>query len=1195
MKTWYSFTTILGLLLVCWSTSIAQSENFAEQALGDSDCNETPTTFTITDNNEDSATFDFCNTEGIETNLNDGSSAGDENNMPIIICPPEMFVTTDPGRCDVDLTVPPPTISGGCPSYTFFNTFNGTPDASDTYNIGQTSVLFAVTDVCGNSSSCQLLINLSDDEDPVPECKNTTIQLNANGSYDITESDVYVGGTDNCFNVSYVGASPSKVNCSDAGSTVFVTVTVDDNRGNTGTCVAEVTVEDDNVDAVTFTTPPLDLCESEGQINGISGGSPAGGVYSGPGVTDDGNGQTYSFNTNVAGPGTHILTYTLGNCGSASDVITIIPKPAITCPDEIFVTTDPGRCDVDLTVPPPIITGGCLPISVSNTFNFTSDASDTYNIGQTSVLFVVFDDSNNSASCQLLINLSDNEDPNPICATTTVDLGPDEMYVFDGDEVLLEESSDNCFQVNFESASPAQVTCDDLGSTITVEVTVNDGRGNTNTCDATVTVTDPNSYCCDGPDAVCNDFTLVLDGDGKGSISVTDIAAASSTDCGFTSDMLSKTNFDCDDLGNGNVVTYTITDINNDSDNCTSTITVQDNSAPMPECKTTTVILDNDGNYDLTEADVFNGGTDNCGIVNFQSMSPMSVNCDDVGNSVSITVTANDGNGNTANCIALVTPVDNTKPMATCNDFTVELDANGQYNLTQAEVYAGGTDNCGTVNFESFSPMMVDCDDAQSVVEVTVMVNDGNGNSGMCTANVSVIDVIAPTPICKTSTVQLDANGKYTLLPDDVYAGGTDNCGDIYFKEMSVHEVDCSQAETTITVVVTASDNSGNPSTCEAFITVDDSIDPVVACFDQTVSFNGQAEITLSPSQLYNAAGSSDNCGTVNLVSPTSNQIITCDQLGSVVPVTVTINDGNGNTASCTANITVDGLPCDWVNTQGIGCTDQTDVDYDVSTETFSITSDDCTPVSPYIWDNTTFVKQELCGDGYIEAFIENIDGNGFAGVMMRNSLVIGAKKIALGTNTINKLRRELRAIDNYPAWPMELISFDKFWLKIERNGMVFQASASVDGLTYIPYMTQSILMDDCIEVGLYTYSLVQGETVTSDFSEVTIGQAGGTLQELGGMNAAELGQSQVAPLDINVFPNPATDEINLDLNAFMDQNANIQLYNNVGNLVLNQRIGAVQSRLHTIPVNQLDAGVYYLSLVVDGQRIIKRMIIAKQ
>ncbi len=62
------------------------------------------------------------------------------------------------------------------------------------------------------------------------------------------------------------------------------------------------------------------LCITEGIQNGLGGGTPSGGVYSGLGVTDDGNGNTYTFDPNVAGLGTATVTYTVNDSCSGGSV-----------------------------------------------------------------------------------------------------------------------------------------------------------------------------------------------------------------------------------------------------------------------------------------------------------------------------------------------------------------------------------------------------------------------------------------------------------------------------------------------------------------------------------------------------------------------------------------------------------------------------------------------------------------------------------------------------------------------------------------------------------------------------------------------------------------------------------------------------------------------------------------------------------
>lgn len=80
-------------------------------------------------------------------------------------------------------------------------------------------------------------------------------------------------------------------------------------------------------------TAPGDVCANDEILTGLGGGTPFGGLYSGPGVTDDGNGSTYSFDPQVAGIGIHTITYEVpsGPCStasSASDDIEVTAIPA---------------------------------------------------------------------------------------------------------------------------------------------------------------------------------------------------------------------------------------------------------------------------------------------------------------------------------------------------------------------------------------------------------------------------------------------------------------------------------------------------------------------------------------------------------------------------------------------------------------------------------------------------------------------------------------------------------------------------------------------------------------------------------------------------------------------------------------------------------------------------------------------------
>lgn len=83
-----------------------------------------------------------------------------------------------------------------------------------------------------------------------------------------------------------------------------------------------------NATAVTFDPLPI-LCESDSPATNLSGGSPQGGMYSGVGVTDNGDGITFTFDPSITGPGTYTVTYEVGNESVQAD-IDVLALPSLT-------------------------------------------------------------------------------------------------------------------------------------------------------------------------------------------------------------------------------------------------------------------------------------------------------------------------------------------------------------------------------------------------------------------------------------------------------------------------------------------------------------------------------------------------------------------------------------------------------------------------------------------------------------------------------------------------------------------------------------------------------------------------------------------------------------------------------------------------------------------------------------------------
>lgn len=110
-------------------------------------------------------------------------------------------------------------------------------------------------------------------------------------------------------------------------------------------------------------------------------------------------------------------------------------------------------------------------------------------------------------------------------------------------------------------------TCPDVGNN-TVIITVTDNFSNTATCSATVTVNDNVQ-----PFASCQSLVVELDNQGQGSITPAEVNSNSSDACGIQGMTLNRENFNCSDLGQ-NTVTLTVIDNHENTNTCTSRITV---------------------------------------------------------------------------------------------------------------------------------------------------------------------------------------------------------------------------------------------------------------------------------------------------------------------------------------------------------------------------------------------------------------------------------------------------------------------------------------------------------------------------------------------------------------------------------------------------------------------------------------------
>lgn len=233
---------------------------------------------------------------------------------------------------------------------------------------------------------------------------------------------------------------------------------------------------------------------------------------------------------------------------------------------------------------------------------------------------------------------------------------------------------------------------------------------------------------------------------------------------------------------------------------------------PFAVAQNITVALDVNGNATITAAQVDNGSSTACGLS--LSVSPASFNCSNVGANT-VTLSSIGANGSVATATATVTVLDAIAPVAIAQDVTVQLDASGNGSISAEQVDNGSNDACGVTL--AVSPSVFTCANVGSSNPVTLTVTDANGNISTVTANVIVIDAVAPVAICQNVTANL-VNGTVSITVEQVNNGSNDACG-IASMTVAPSTFNCDNIGAN-PVTLTVTDVNGNVSTCDAIVDV---------------------------------------------------------------------------------------------------------------------------------------------------------------------------------------------------------------------------------------------------------------------------------------------------------------------------------------------------------------------------------------
>jgi hypothetical protein len=873
-----------------------------------------PITITVTDNSGNVST---CTFEAIFRDLT----------PPLFSNTPANIVTYNTaGSCTKVVTWTPPTVyencSGIAPAVVTSNYVPG-----NVFPLGVTTVTYTAHDTLQNFSYYSFTITVVDTVKPL---LTISPNISLNSDYD---------GTGNCSAVVAIPNSITSDNCSVASCSWAMTgVTT---GASTSAGVQQVGSQTFNVGVTTITytltdgsgnvtIKSLNVTITDNELPSITCAAPVS-VFNTPGlctapitliqpVTDDNCGVSTVTNdhpSTIYPVGTTTVTWTVtdihGNSNTCTQTVTVTDneKPTITCEAPVSVFNDLGLCSAVVTLIVPTTNDNCAVSTVVN-----DHPSTTFIVGTTTVTWTVTDIHGNINTCTQTVTVTDDESP-------VIENCPSNITVY------TENGSLGCNQI---ASWPAPVPTDNCAvstfsanhypgetypvGTTPVTYTVVDIHGNFTTWNFNVIVIDNTA-----PSITCPaDITHTADAGLCGY--TTNIGLPTTSDyCGVSTTVGVRS----DALALGaqypvgiTTITWTVTDIHNNTNSCVQTVTVTDNEAPSITCPAPVSVFNTTGECSTTITLLSPVTADNCGVSTVTNDHPSTTY--PVG-TTTVTWTVTDIHGNSNTCTQLVTVNDNEKPtIVNCPSNVTVYTGAGRPGCNQTASWIAPTanDNCNVSSL--VSDHQIGDTFPVGTTTVTYTATDIHGNSSNCYLTVTVIDNTNPVITQTPDDITVYSNSlnpqTCTQLVSWTAPIANDNCG--VSSLTADHNIGDAFPVGTTLVTYTAVDIHGNNITSSFNVTVVDNTKPdFTFCTSPVINATVNAASCQASIPTVNPTVT-DACGVVKLTWTMTGATIDASvttginyvsnpyiyNVGSTT-VTYTATDAAGNVNTCTYTVSV--------------------------------------------------------------------------------------------------------------------------------------------------------------------------------------------------------------------------------------------------------------------------------------------------
>jgi hypothetical protein len=328
------------------------------------------------------------------------------------------------------------------------------------------------------------------------------------------------------------------------------------------------------------------------------------------------------------------------DCGAIESPFTDTQAPVANCTNTTVYLNSNGLATL---VPSAINNGSSDNLGITN-FSLSETIFDCSNIGQNQVTLTVDDAAGNTDFCVATVTVLDQMIPSLQIQNFSVNLDLTGNASVSVDDIDL-GTTDNC-DMDTMFISQSQFNCSDVGQN-TITFTAIDVHGNQASQNVIVTIIDSVF-----PTAIAQNKTIYLNTSGTASITAAQIDNGSFDDCGIQLKSLSKTNFNCTNLGQ-NQVTLSIKDFYGNVSTANAQITVLDTLKPVTIGQNLVLNLFTSNPAIVTVNAINNGSYDNCSFS--QTVNPSSFTTTGTYN---VVLTSTDGSGNSSSAIYQVEVID---------------------------------------------------------------------------------------------------------------------------------------------------------------------------------------------------------------------------------------------------------------------------------------------------------------------------------------------------------------------------------------------------------------------------------------------------------------------------------------------------------------------------------------------------------